>query len=114
MPYFISLLFTLLIFSVEAEEKSTTTIKSDTAVPHNNGTQGLLKNTFIEPIENFNSIGSELNKTTSPEKTATPKQQTTEHTQTAPSTNNAEPNNSTISSPPTQKPLNNGQTEIPI
>lgn len=25
-------------------------------VPHNNGTHSLLKNTYIEPIENFNSL----------------------------------------------------------
>ncbi|WP_409440188.1 hypothetical protein [Psychromonas sp. GE-S-Ul-11] len=83
MHYFISLLFTLVIFSVGAEEK-------DSAVPHNNGTQGLLKNTFIEPIDNFNSIGSELNKTKSSEKTPTPKQQTGDQTQPTPSTNNSE------------------------
>jgi hypothetical protein len=90
MHYFISLLFTLVIFSVGAEEKGSATAKSDSAVPHNNGTQGLLKNTFIEPIDNFNSIGSELNKTKSSEKTPTPKQQTGDQTQPTPSTNNSE------------------------
>jgi hypothetical protein len=62
MHYFISLLFILIIFSVEAADTNSTITKSNGAVPHNNGTQGLLKNTYIEPIDNFNSIGSEHKK----------------------------------------------------
>lgn len=68
MSYLISLLLIFMVFSLHADNlingKSTdndhnTVIETSApknAVPHNNGTNGLLKNTFIEPIDNFKRI----------------------------------------------------------
>ncbi|WP_025565513.1 hypothetical protein [Psychromonas sp. SP041] len=74
MTYFISMLLLLITLSSNADsnqaksnkviESKPTVEKPTTQVPHNNGTGGLLKNTIIEPIENFNSISK---------KTITPK-----------------------------------------
>ena len=83
MTYFISMLLLLITLSSNADsnqaesnkviESKPTVEKPTTQVPHNNGTGGLLKNTIIEPIENFNSISK---KTITP-KVAAPKTTTT-------------------------------------
>lgn len=61
MTYFITILLLLITLSSNAEsnkriESKSIVQKLTTQVPHNNGTDGLLKNTIIEPIENFNSF----------------------------------------------------------
>ena len=70
MTYFISMLLLLITLPINAEssqaesskviESKLAVDKSATQVPHNNGTDGLLKNTIIEPIENFNSISKKV------------------------------------------------------
>jgi hypothetical protein len=90
MTYFISLLLLLITLSSNADsnqaesnkviESKPTVEKPTTQVPHNNGTDGLLKNTIIEPIENFNSISKKI---VSP-KIPTPKVATKEVQQTMP------------------------------
>jgi len=70
MTYFISMLLLLITLSSNADsnqaesnkvtESKLTVEKPTTQVPHNNGTDGLLKNTIIEPIENFNSISKKI------------------------------------------------------
>lgn len=61
MTYFITILLLLITLSSNAEsnkliQSKSTVQKPTTQVPHNNGTNGLLKNTIIEPIGNFNSL----------------------------------------------------------
>ena len=85
MTYFISMLLLLITLSSNADSNQTegnkviesklTVEKPTTQVPHNNGTDGLLKNTIIEPIENFNSISK---KTITP-KVAAPKATTSKN-----------------------------------
>lgn len=85
MAYFISMLLLLITLASNADsnqaesnkvtESKPTVEKPTTQVPHNNGTDGLLKNTIIEPIENFNSISK---KTITP-KVAAPKATTSKN-----------------------------------
>jgi hypothetical protein len=67
--YLLTLLFTLVTLSIGAEEANIS-IKKSTAVPHNNGTDGLLKNTLMEPIDNFKRL--KIKSSTNPVKTAQP------------------------------------------
>lgn len=65
MTYFISMLLLLITLSSHADsskltESKSTAQKTTTQVPHNNGTDGLLKNTIMEPIENFNSLSKKM------------------------------------------------------
>ncbi|MEL0657657.1 hypothetical protein V6255_00770 [Psychromonas arctica] len=70
MTYFISMLLLLITLSSNADSNSaesskiikskSTEQKTTTQVPHNNGTDGLLKNTIIEPIENFNNLSKKV------------------------------------------------------
>ena len=70
MTYFISILLLLITLSSNAGSSGTESSKiiksksaeqkTTTPVPHNNGTDGLLKNTIIEPIENFNSLSKKI------------------------------------------------------
>jgi hypothetical protein len=55
MLYLLTLLFTFITLSIGAEEANISPKKS-TAVPHNNGTDGLLKNTLMEPLDNFKRL----------------------------------------------------------
>lgn len=106
MHHFISILFALIIFSVEASEKRAAPVKSDTAVPHNNGTQGLLKDTYIEPIDNFNSIGSEYKK---PKDTTQKKQQATLQKSEVSNNMNSTPSTTTSDATPQAKmPVESG------
>jgi len=77
MHYFISsmLLIMTIHLPVNAQQSQTPQQKKDSAVPHNNGTQGLLKNTFIEPIENFNNISKDKETNKLSEKTPSEAQQ---------------------------------------
>tara|TARA_R110001583_G_scaffold6499_4_gene32869 strand:- start:121 stop:393 length:273 start_codon:yes stop_codon:yes gene_type:complete len=55
MLYLINLLLLFIPLSTHAEGVEIKQLKS-AAVPHNNGTGGLLKNIVIDPIENFNIV----------------------------------------------------------
>jgi len=56
MLYLINLLLLFIPIVIHAEDVEIKQLKSTTAVPHNNGTSGLLKNIIIDPIENFNIV----------------------------------------------------------